>query len=215
MNTHLHVLEAYTNLYRVWQVPGLENRLRELITLFERHILDPRTHHFHHFFDEAWNVRSDTYTFGHDIEGSWLLCEAAEVLGDVALVDRLRVLAVRIADRALAEGLDADGALCYGRAGRVIDSGKECWPQAEAMVGFINAWQLSGEARYLKSACGVWDYIQQHLVDRVRGEWFWRIDENGRPDPALPKVSEWKGPYHGARACLEISRRLQQPAPSL
>jgi mannobiose 2-epimerase len=212
MNTHLHVLEAYTNLYRVWQDRRLENRLRELITLFERHILDPRTHHFHHFFDEVWNVRSDTCTFGHDIEGSWLLCEAAEVLGDDVLVDRVRAVAVRIADRVLAEGIAADGALCYeGKAGRVIDRGKECWPQAEALVGFINVWQLSGEARYLQSAHRVWEYIQRHLVDRVHGEWFWRIDENGRPDPALPKVSEWKGPYHASRACLETSRRLKRP----
>jgi mannobiose 2-epimerase len=74
MNNHLHVLEAYANLYRIWKNPRVEKRLRELIKLFQERILDTRTQHFHHFFDEAWSVRSDTYTFGHDIEGSWLLC---------------------------------------------------------------------------------------------------------------------------------------------
>jgi mannobiose 2-epimerase len=209
MNNHLHVLEALTNLHRVWPEPLVTERLRELIELFQRHILDTRTHHLHHFFDEAWNVRSDSYTFGHDIEASWLLCEAAEELGDEPLLDRVRSTALRMAEVVLTEGLDADGGLCYeGRVGQIIDAGKECWPQAEAMVGFINAWQVSGETRYLQAARRVWNYIQHYLVDRVHGEWFWRIGSDGRPDPNLPKVSEWKGPYHATRACLETVERL-------
>ena len=157
MNNHLHVLEAYTHLLRVWKGPRLERRLREIMTLFEQRILDARTCHFHHFFDEQWNVRSDTYTFGHDIEGSWLLCEAAEVLGDAAIRRRVDALALRMAEVVLNEGLDADGGLFYeGRGGRIIDRGKEWWPQAEAVVGFLNALHLSGDARYLDAARKVW-----------------------------------------------------------
>jgi mannobiose 2-epimerase len=215
MNNHLHVLEAYTNLRRVWQKPRVERRLRELIDIFERHILDARSGHLQHFFDERWQVRSDTYTFGHDIEASWLLWEAAEVLGDTALLQRVRAVVLRIAEVVLQEGIDADDGLCYeGKAGSVMDRRKECWPQAEAVVGFINAFQLSGDAKYLETAHRVWDYIERHLVDRVHGEWFWRINADGRPDPALPKVSEWKGPYHGSRACLETLRRLKQLGPT-
>jgi mannobiose 2-epimerase len=73
MNNHLLVLEAYTNLYRIAGEPSLERRLRELIRFFLDRILDARTGHLHHFFDERWTVRSDTYTFGHDIEATWLL----------------------------------------------------------------------------------------------------------------------------------------------
>ena len=210
MNNHLHVLEAYTNLYRIWREPRVECRLRELIDLFERRILEAHSGHLHHFFDERWQVRSDTYTFGHDIEGSWLLWEAAEVLEDAALLRRVRRVVLRIAEVVLKEGIDADGGLCYeGKAGKVIDRRKECWPQAEAVVGFLNAFELSDDAEYLEAACRVWDYVEQHLVDRVHGEWFWRINADGRPDPDLPKVSEWKGPYHGSRACLEALRRLK------
>jgi mannobiose 2-epimerase len=215
MNNHLHVLEAYTNLYRVWREPRVERRLRELIDIFERRILDAQSGHLHHFFDEQWQVRSDTYTFGHDIEGSWLLWEAAEVLEDAALLRRVRKVVLRLAETVLNEGIDADGGLCYeGRAGEVIDPRKECWPQAEAVVGFLNAFQLSDKATYLGAARRVWNYIEQHLVDRVHGEWFWRINADGRPDPDLPKVSEWKGPYHGSRACLETLRRLKQINPT-
>ena len=210
MNNHLHVLEAYTNLYRETQNPVVEQRLHELIQLFLERILDSRTNHLHHFFDEEWRVRSDTYTFGHDIEASWLLCEAAGVLDDPALLQRVKSIAVQMAGVVLNEGILADGGLCYeGRAGNLIDAGRECWPQAEAVVGFINAFQISGDEKYLAAAMRVWNYAEKHLVDHVHGEWFWRINEDGRPDTKLPKVSEWKGPYHVSRACLETMNRLK------
>lgn len=209
MNNHLHVLEAYTNLYRVWPEPRVAERLRELIEIFLTRILDPRTNHLHHFFDEQWRVRSDTYTFGHDIEASWLLCEAAEELGDAPLLARVRAVALLMALAVRREGLAANGALCYeGKGGLVIDAGWECWPQAEAMVGFLNAYHLGGNAEYFEVAQSVWCFINQNLVDHVHGEWFWRINPDGRPDPKLPKVSEWKGPYHATRAGLETLRRI-------
>lgn len=210
MNNHLHVLEAYTNLYRETQNPMVEQRLHELIQLFLDRILDARTGHLHHFFNEEWQVRSDTYTFGHDIEASWLLCEAAEVLDDPTLLARVRGVALQMADKVLAEGVLADGGLCYeGKAGRIIDGGRECWPQAEAIVGFLNAYQLSGQPKYVVAAERVWDYVERNLIDREHGEWFWRINDGGQPDAKLPKVSEWKGPYHVSRACLETMRRLR------
>jgi len=210
MNNHLHLLESWTNLYRFWREPRVAQRLRELVQLFEQRILDPGTKHLNHFFDEEWRVRSDSYTFGHDIEATWLLCEAAEVLGDPAVRQRAEAFALPIAEVVLQEGIDADGALRYeGKGGQIIDGGKECWPQAEAVVGFLNAFQISRDEKYLEAALRVWDFIESRLVDRVHGEWFWRITPEGGVDTTLPKVSEWKGPYHGTRACLEILRRLQ------
>jgi len=208
MNNHLHVLEAYTNLCRAAGSVGVEHRLRELIEIFLQRILDARTGHLHHFFDEEWNVRSDTYTFGHDIEASWLLLEAAEVLGDRAVIQRVKAAALRLAALVHDEALAPDGSLYYeGKNGAVIDFGREGWPQAEAMVGFLNAYELSAEPKYLYAAAKIWDYTQQNLVDWKHGEWFWRINVDGRPDNSLPKVSEWKGPYHVSRACLEAMRR--------
>ncbi len=214
MNNHLHVLEAYTNLYHVWAEPRVAERLRELLEIFLKHILDAPTKHLHHFFNEQWQVRSDTYTFGHDIEASWLLCEAAEALADAELLSRVRPVAMAIAEVALREGIGTDGGLAYeGRAGQIIDAGRECWPQAEALVGFLNAYELSGDKKFATAAQQVWNYIGQHLVDRVHGEWFWRINPEGQPAAQLPKVSEWKGPYHATRACLEILRRLEKLFP--
>lgn len=214
MNTHLHVLEAYTNLFRAWPDPRLRARLIEVVEIFERRITDPVAHHFHHFFDDAWRVRSDSYTYGHDIEGSWLLVEAAAALGEPALDLRVRRLALEIAGAVRSEALGADGGLAYaGRGGSVTDAGREFWPQAEAVVGFLNAGQLSGDPGFLEAAHRAWGYAEDHLADRVHGEWFWRVNPDGRPDAALWKVSEWKCPYHNTRACLEILRRLDTLAP--
>jgi len=210
MNNHLHVLEAYTNLHRVWPEPRVAERLRELIEIFLSRVLDSHTNHLHHFFNEQWSVRSDTYTFGHDIEASWLLCEAAEKLGDATLLKRVRTIALQMAGAVFNEGFGADGGLCYeGGHGKIIDDGRECWPQAEALVGFLNAFELSGNRVYFAAAEQTWKYIEQHLVDREHGEWFWRINSDGQPDSKLPKVSEWKGPYHATRACLESLKRLR------
>jgi mannobiose 2-epimerase len=211
MNNQLHLLEACTNLHRVWPDRRVAERLRELLEIFLTRILDEQTHHLHHFFDEHWTVRSDTYTFGHDIEASWLLCEAAEELGGETLLKRVRRTAVRMANTTFNEALGADGSICYeGKAGKIVDAGRECWPQAEALVGFLNAYEISQEPKFLAAALGVWDFIQHRLVDRTHGEWFWRINPDGQPDPSLPKVSEWKGPYHATRACLETLRRLER-----
>jgi mannobiose 2-epimerase len=217
MNNHLHVLEAYTHLLRAWPNPDLAARLREVLGLFLRHILDQNTCHFRHFFDEAWTPKSDRYTFGHDIEGSWLLCEAADVLGDPGLQAEVRTQAVRIARAVLAEGLDADGGLFYeGCGGQIIHPDKEWWPQAEAVVGFLNAWRLTGDYAFRAAAGRCWRFIQDRMVDRTHGEWFWRVDRDGAPDASMPKVSAWKCPYHNSRCCLEIIRLMAtvpQPNP--
>lgn len=215
MNTHLHVLEGYTNLFGLWPDAELESSLMDLIAGFFTHIIDQQTDHFHHFFDDEWTPRSDSNTFGHDIEGSWLLCEAAEAVGSESTIATVRSAAVRIARTVLDEGVDTDGGLFYeGRNNRIIDSNKEWWPQAEAVVGFLNAYQISNDEAFLQAAGCCWDFIDRHIIDRDHGEWFWRVDRHGKPDPLEPKVSMWKCPYHNGRACLEIVRRAPSIRPS-
>ena len=137
MNNHLHLLEAFAGLSRVWDDPRVKERLRELLALFEQRIWDAPTGHFNHFFDEQWNVRSDTCTFGHDIEGSWLLCEAAEALADPPLLRRVEPVALRLAETVLREGVGPGGGLFYeGRAGNIIDAGREWWPRPKPRSAF-------------------------------------------------------------------------------
>ncbi len=212
MNNHLHVLEAYTALYRAWPDDRVRARLRELIDLFGLHILaraDGRCH-LQHFFDEQWNVCSESYTYGHDIEAAWLLCEAAEVLGDDRVAASVHGWAVELARSVVEEALGEDSGLAYeGCNGEVIDGNREWWCQAEAVVGLWQTYGLTGEAAFAEAAARVWAFIESKLVDRVNGEWFWRILADGSPDENEPKVSEWKGPYHNTRMCLEMLRRIE------
>jgi mannobiose 2-epimerase len=208
-NTMLHVMEAYTRLLQVWPGAGLRAALRELVELMLTRILDARTGHLGLFFTREWQATSRQISYGHDIEAAWLLSRAAEVLGDGALTARITPVARRIADVTLAEGTDADGAIAnLGDPTGVIDDAREWWPQAEAVVGFLNAWQLSGEARYLAAAGRTWDFIATRLIDREHGEWFRGVTRAGQVKPGLEKVGFWKCPYHNGRMGLEAVARL-------
>lgn len=210
MNTHLHVLEAYTGLYRVWKSEELKSTLTELIETMLDHIIDQEGQHFHLFLDEAWNVKSDIISYGHDIEGSWLLVEAAETLGEEQLLQRVRTVAVSMAEAVLAEGIDSDGGI-WNEAdpSGLLSKDKDWWPQAEAVVGFYNAYQLTGNSKFNEAAQTSWTFIDKYMVDHKLGEWYWGVDENLQPLPHGSKVSAWKCPYHNSRACFEMIARLK------
>jgi len=212
-NVHLHILEAYTNLYRVWPDEGLRKNLFELEDVMLNKILNSSNMHLHMFMGEDWTPGSDTISFGHDIEFSWLLVEAAEALGDEALIERAKKVAVEVVRITDEQGVDADGGV-LGEAdpdGLTVTD-KEWWPQAEALIGFMNAYQISGDARYLTCTTRTWDFIQGHLVDHKDGGWFHSLSRDLIPDGA-PKISFWKCPYHNSRACMELIDRLTSMLP--
>jgi mannobiose 2-epimerase len=209
MNMHLHILEAYTNLLRVWRFPEAEQRLKDVLRISLDRILDSHSGHFRLFFEEDWTVMSDMVSFGHDIEGSWLLIEAAEVLGDPDLTAQARAACITMVDGVLRDGASPDGSILYeARANGWLDDDRHWWPQAEGLVGFLNAYQLSGDRRYFEALLRLWEFIKHYMIDREHGEWFWKVDRDGVPDGSMPKVSAWKCPYHNSRACFEIIDRL-------
>jgi mannobiose 2-epimerase len=214
-NTHLHVLEAYTGLLHIWPELRLQRALRVLCEVMLDRIADPLTGHLRLFFSRDWAPHGDTISYGHDIEATWLLAAAADALADLGLAARVRPWVERIAAATLARGTDADGGVfnAGGPAG-VTDARKEWWPQAEALVGFLHAAELTGDPRYWQAALRSWGFIEQHLIDRRQGEWFRGIG----PDGTLlreAKLSFWKCPYHNGRAALEAVRRLRAKALTL
>ena len=211
MNTHLHILEAYTNLFRTWREPSLLGSLENLIRLFLDHFVDPDGHHLNLFFDDDWNLKSTLVSFGHDIECSWLLHEAAVVLGDPGLIKRTGTVSAEMA-RATFRAIDRDGGLFYEYFPEQdrFDTDKHWWPQAEAMVGFFNAYQLTGEKEYLTKTLESWKFIREFLVDRDHGEWYWSVNREGVPQVEKEKAGFWKCPYHNGRACLELISRIDE-----
>ena len=205
MNTLLHMLEAYTALLGVWEHPRLRRRLAELVRIFLDHVIDHETASFRLFFDDAWNTLPAPRSYGHDIEGSWLLVRAAEALGDAPLLARMQAVAVAMAQSVYAAGRAPDGSVRYEDA----DADRHWWVQAEALVGFYNAYQLSGWAHFRAAAEDVWAYIESNFVDARHGEWFKILDPLGRPRHTHPKTGPWECPYHHSRACYELLERMR------
>jgi len=209
MNTHLHILEAYSNLYGIWPDAQLAQAITLLLNNFNDHIIDKQTGHLHLLFDENWAVKSDTVSYGHDIEASWLLQEAAEAIGNDTLIRKMKVHALKMAD-AVTSGLDTDGGLWYEYepSHKKLIKEKHWWPQAEALVGYFNAWQISGNDQYLQYVFNNWAFIKQYIRDNKKGEWFWGVKEDHSLMPDLYKAGFWKCPYHNGRSCMEIIKRV-------
>jgi len=205
MNTHLHILEPYTNLYRVWKDDRLRKQLRNLIDIFAERIYSPHTGHLGLFFDDRWNEKSiGACSYGHDIEASWLILEAAMELGDGALVEKIKPVCARIADAGM-QGYRPDGSMVYEMCsdGR-IDADRHWWVQAETVVGLFWLWKFHGREEALAQAVGTWNYIKKHLIDREKGEWFWSIRGDGSVNRDDDKAGFWKCPYHNGRMCMEV-----------
>ncbi|PRY09944.1 mannobiose 2-epimerase [Pontibacter ummariensis] len=210
MNTHLHVLEAYANLYRIWPDKHLGQQLKALIKVFLERIIDPQTGHMVLFLNENWQPTADLVSYGHDIEASWLLQEAAEVLGDKELLHQVEKVAVQMAESSK-EGLQPDGSLYHelDRQAQHYDKHREWWVSAEAMVGFLNAYQLTGQESFLHDSIKAWQFAKTYLLDRQQGEWFWGVHNDYSLMQAEDKIGFWKCPYHNARACLEVINRCE------
>ena len=209
MNTHLHILEPYTNLYRIWKDERLERQLRNLIDVFITRILDPQTGHLNLFFEEDWTNKYRIYSYGHDIEASWLIHEAALVLGDETVLKRIEPLIVRIA-QAADEGLNPDGSMIYENFldKQKIDRELHWWVQAENVVGHINLYQHFGDESALDIAVRCWEFIKAKLIDHEQGEWHWSILPDGTVNRKDDKAGFWKCPYHNGRMCMEVIERF-------
>lgn len=210
MNTHLHLMEAMTNLLRVWQAPLLIERQREMLRVFLDHIIHSARNQFVLFFSDTWQPQLDVVSFGHDIEGSWLIMEAAEVLGDEALIHETRERGLKMAQVVLEQGVDRDGAvLGEDESGEGFEVIKDWWPQAEAVVGFLNAYEASGDDKFLTASMDAWTWIKTYLIDREHGEWYWGTTRDRAP-LQRELAGFWKCPYHNGRMCFEVQERVEK-----
>jgi mannobiose 2-epimerase len=207
MNTHLHIMEAYTNLYRVWPDKRVGDALKNLVVLFLDKIIDSRTSHLICFLDKSWNKTSEIDSYGHDIESSWLLNEAAGLLHDPVLSNRVRILSIKVANAA-GEGLQADGSMIYERelSSQRTNNERSWWVQAETIVGYFNAFEMTTDKRYLEKSLNCWNYTKTHFVDMSGGGWYSSVTESGVPGTG-DKGGFWVCPYHNGRMCMEIIER--------
>jgi mannobiose 2-epimerase len=202
-------MEAYTRLYMLWPDASLKTALRQLVEVMLVHVVNLERGAFNLYFDNNWNSHTDEISFGHDIEGCWLLLEATEILQDEALRVRARQAAECMADSVYLNGRDPDGSILNeATPNGLLDGDKHWWVQSEALVGFYAVYQLSHDERFLDASIQSWDYIQEHFVDREYGEWFKILNRSGQPYLEHYKTGPWECPYHNSRACLEMLKRL-------
>jgi len=208
MNTHLHVMEAYANLYRVTGDKLVGERLRNLINIFLDDIIDKKTSHLICFFDRNWKSTASIDSYGHDIESSWLLLEAATILKDPNLIARVNKICIKIANAA-AEGIQPDGSLLTEKdnATGSIRPTRSWWEQAETVVGNLNAFGLTGDEKYLDRSINCWNYIKKYFVDIKNGGWYSYVSEKGTPGQG-DKAGFWICPYHNGRMCMEVIERV-------
>ncbi len=225
-NTHLHIIEPYTNLYRCLKelreagtilqrhdidavTARVERALRNLIDIFCEKILNPETYHLDLFFEKDWKRGAGWLeSYGHDIECSWLLHEAALVLGDRKVLDRVEPV-VRLVAKASEKGLNADGSMTHeaNLDTGYVDADRHWWVQAEAVVGFFNLYQYFSDTEALQKALACWQYIKDNLIDHELGEWYWSRDPESNINRRDDHAGFWKCPYHNSRMCLELIER--------
>ena len=208
MNTSLHVMEAYANLYRVSGDNTVGERLRNMVEIFLDKIIDKERFHLICFMDRNWNSTSTIDSYGHDIEASWLLCEAAGLLNDEALLKRVQMTGIRVAVAA-SEGLQPDGSMLTERnyATGHVRTQRSWWEQAETVVGYLNAFELTGDESYLDKSIACWDYIKKNFIDYKNGSWHSFVSEKGMPGG--DKAGFWICPYHNGRMCMEVIERVK------
>lgn len=203
MNTHLHILEPYTNLLRIWKDKSLLKAQERLIRNFNDHIVNPDTKHLNLFFDMNWIVTHNIISYGHDIEAAWLLVEASEIVGNPKLTEKIKKLSLEVIEASY-EGKQPDGSMIYEKTPDHLDADRHWWVQAETVVGSMYAYQISGDNKYLEAAKKCWDYIKNHIIDKKDGEWVWSTYPDGKQNNTDDKAGFWKCPYHNARMCIEI-----------
>jgi mannobiose 2-epimerase len=203
MNSHLHLLEAYANLYRVWPDPDLRDAVNELLDIVSTKIMAP-SGHLQLYFRRDWSVLPGGVSYGHDIETSWLILECASVLHDVDAVNRIRPAAL-LMGKAGNEGLRSDGSMMYEKLeDGTLDLSRQWWVLAESVVGNLWLWKYHGDLAAADRALSTWAYIRDNLVDWDNGDWFWAVAPDGTPDKESVKAGFWKCPYHNTRMCLQV-----------
>lgn len=209
MNTLLHVLEAYTELYRVDGNPTVGDAIRRILDRFLAEIYNPEKGICEVFFDMEYHTLIDLESYGHDIEASWLMDRACQVLQDEEYTNKTEDMRKKLACKVYENAYDHENGGIYNeREKDKVDRQKIWWVQAEAVIGFYNLYQKTGDETYRVASRKTWDYIRNQMIDPVSGEWFESRKADGSLDPAQGLVHSWKCPYHNGRMCMEMMTRI-------
>ncbi len=209
MNTLLHVLEAYTELYRVSKDEQVKEKLKWIMDVFADKVYNPKLKRQEVFFDKNYNSIIDLHSYGHDIETAWLMDRSLEILDDDAYTNRLSPITKALTENIYKVAFDGHSLSNECDKG-VVDTNRVWWVQAETVIGFLNGYEKDpSKTEYKEAAEATWQFIKDYVIDKRPGsEWFWLVRQDGTPVEGEPIVEPWKCPYHNGRMCMEVIRRL-------
>ena len=213
MNNHLHLIEAYTCLLRTDKSDFMQNKVREHLYVMLNKIVDHDIHHYFYFQARDWKPTTQEISFGHDIEGTWLMMETAEVLGEPEAMRYTKDTCMNMARACYEQGFrKEDGAMLseYDPVTGHSSPFLYWWEQNEAVVGFLNAWEVTGEEKYLDASLKCFEFAREHFVDHENGGWFARLSLDGKTVLSTDKVNDYTCPYHNSRMCMEIIERYRK-----
>ena len=208
MNTLLHVLEAYTELYRVSKDEKVKAKLCEIMDTFESKVYNPVLHRQEVFFDNEYNSILDLHSYGHDIETAWLMDRTVEIVGEKEYEDRITPITKDLTAQIYKVAFDGHSLANECEKG-VVNDHRVWWVQAETLLGFLNGYQKdNSKTEYLEAAKSVWEFIKDKVIDKRPGsEWLSEITPDGEPYKEKPILEPWKCPYHNGRMCFEVIKR--------
>ncbi len=214
MNTHIHLLESFSQLYEVWKDETLRERIEELLAIVRDRIsVDPGAMNL--YFTNDWHAIPDHDSYGHDVETTYLMLEAEDVLGR-GHNPKTEHMAKLLTDHALAYGWDEKMGGIYGdgtATGKPEDTKKEWWVEFEALNSFLLLHEQYGKQTdvYFKDFQRQWQYLKDYQIDHEYGGVYELVDANGKP-MTYDKGSIWKAAYHDSRALLNVIDRLHRLA---
>lgn len=207
MNTLLHIFEAYTQLYKVDKDEAVKKRLEFILDTVSQKVFNKSLGRQEVFFDNEWNTLTDLYSYGHDIETAWLLDLGLEIINSEKYFEKISPITAEL-EKNIYKRAYINHSLINETHNGKTDTTRVWWVQAEAVVGFYNAYQKTGDIKYLHASKDIWEFIKTYIIDKRNGsEWYWSVDENGNPYKK-PIIEAWKCPYHNGRMCFEIIRRI-------
>ena len=211
MNTNFHIMVAYANIYRAYKDDRVKRALKNLIEVLLDKIIDVKRGSLNLFFDTNWDIVQSNDNYGLDIEASWLIWDAAQVLGDKKLIEQIEPIVLKIVEHCLKFGYDKDGGMMNEGNDKdgVVNTYKSWWVQAESVIAFFNAYQMTEENKYLSNSLLSWDFIKKYVIDYKYGEWFGTVSKDDHePNLEESKIGPWKCPYHNSRMGLQIAERI-------
>ena len=211
MNANFHIMVAYANIYRAYKDDKVKKALKNLIEVLLDKIVDAQRGSCNLFFDSNWNIVPSDDNYGLDIEASWLIWDAAQVLNDQKIIEQIRPIVLKMVEHSLKYGYDRDGGMMNEGNDKdgVLNTYKSWWVQAESVIAFFNAYQMTNENKYLANALLTWDFIKKYVIDYEYGEWYGTVGKDDhKPNLEESKIGPWKCPYHNSRMGLQIAERI-------